>query len=56
MVAQFTKNLIVLAAVAACMTSSLVWAQNRPNVVCIMMDNLGWGEIGSQTPPAKPVA
>ena len=24
-----------------------VWAQNKPNVVLIVMDNLGWGEIGA---------
>ena len=27
--------------------SSLAWAEDKPNVVIMMVDNLGWGEIGA---------
>jgi len=39
---------IVLLSLAACALSApLAWAQDRPNIVLMVQDNLGWGEIGT---------
>lgn len=41
-----TRRIITIVVLALCLTASLAAAQNKPNVVLILVDNLGWGELG----------
>jgi len=40
------KRLPMLVMFATMLCATSLFAQDKPNVVFIMMDNLGWGEIG----------
>lgn len=41
------KRIFCFVSVIICISATFSMAQERPNVVFMMMDNLGWGEIGS---------
>ena len=36
----------VLSVLLLCLTSSITFAQDKPNIVIVFMDNFGWGEPG----------
>ena len=41
-----STGMILLAFLFAIIAANPVQAQERPNIVVMVMDNLGWGEIG----------
>jgi arylsulfatase len=36
----------VLSVLLLCLSSSIVFAQDKPNIVLVFLDNFGWGEPG----------
>ena len=41
------KNILYLTISVVFFLSSSAWANDKPNVIIMMVDNLGWGEIGA---------
>ena len=40
-------KIIILALIGYILMPGLIWVKEKPNVAIMMVDNLGWGEIGT---------
>ena len=47
LIAKMALRIIVVSLAACASSVPSAWAQDKPNIVLMVQDNLGWGEIGT---------